>query len=172
MDQFIIFFFFAAVAIIFALVVVLHRNPVVGALSLVACFFALAVMYVLLEAPFLAALQIIIYAGAIMVLFLFVIMLLNLQHVAEPATRPIQQFAGYTASAAFGIGMIYFLLKYAVLAEPTVPFHADARAVGMAMFQAYVFPFEMVSILLLAAIVGALFLSGRPAHGKAREVQP
>src|SRR5438128_5412347 len=76
-----VFFFFAAVAVIFALVVILHRNPVVSALSLVASFFALAVMYVLLEAPFLAALQVIVYAGAIMVLFLFVIMLLNLQHV-------------------------------------------------------------------------------------------
>ena len=68
--EFAIFFLFAAIAVIFALVVVLHRNPVVGALSLVASFFALAVMYVLLEAPFLAALQVIVYAGAIMVLFL------------------------------------------------------------------------------------------------------
>ncbi|MDQ6800012.1 MAG: NADH-quinone oxidoreductase subunit J, partial [Acidobacteriota bacterium] len=60
-----VFFFFAAIAVIFAFVVILHRNPVVGALSLVASFFALAVMYVLLEAPFLAALQVIVYAGAI-----------------------------------------------------------------------------------------------------------
>src|SRR5688572_31264648 len=109
--EFVIFFFFAAVAVVFALVVVLHRNPVVGALSLVASFFALAVMYVLLEAPFLAALQVIVYAGAIMVLFLFVIMLLNLQHAPEPRTRPIQQFLGYTTSAAFLIGLIYFILK-------------------------------------------------------------
>src|SRR5687768_6551441 len=97
MAEFVIFFVFAAIAVVFALVVVLHRNPVVGALSLVASFFALAVMYVLLEAPFLAALQVIVYAGAIMVLFLFVIMLLNLQHAAEPATRPVQQFLGYTS---------------------------------------------------------------------------
>ena len=83
MIEFVIFFFFAAVAVIFALVVILHRNTVVGALSLVASFFALAVMYVLLDAPFLAALQIIVYAGAIMVLFLFVIMLLNLSHMTD-----------------------------------------------------------------------------------------
>ena len=160
--EFIIFFFFAAVAIIFALVVVLHRNPVVGALSLVASFFALAVMYVLLEAPFLAALQVIVYAGAIMVLFLFVIMLLNLQHMAEPATRPLQQFLGYTAGAAFGVGLIYYLVKYAVFDKlPEGVFASDARSVGIVMFQEYVFPFEMVSILLLAAIVGALLLSGR-----------
>ena len=168
--EFAIFFLFAAIAVIFALVVVLHRNPVVGALSLVASFFALAVMYVLLEAPFLAALQVIVYAGAIMVLFLFVIMLLNLQHAAEPPTRPIQQYLGYTTSAAFGLGLIYYLGKYAVFASGAEGvFQADARTIGIRMFEAYVFPFEMVSILLLAAIVGALYLSGRalPAQKEA-----
>ncbi|HEV7766274.1 MAG TPA: NADH-quinone oxidoreductase subunit J [Thermoanaerobaculia bacterium] len=159
--EYAIFFLFAAVAVIFALVVILHRNPVVGALSLVASFFALAVMYVLLEAPFLAALQVIVYAGAIMVLFLFVIMLLNLSHAPEPSTRPIQQFLGYTSSAAFLIGLIYYISKYAVTTSPTGVFQADARTIGIRMFEAYVFPFEMVSILLLAAIVGALYLSGR-----------
>jgi NADH-quinone oxidoreductase subunit J len=159
--EFAIFFLFAAVAVIFALVVVLHRNPVVGALSLVASFFALAVMYVLLEAPFLAALQVIVYAGAIMVLFLFVIMLLNLSHAHEPATRPIQQFLGYTTSAAFGIGLLYYIGKYAVSTRMDGVFQADVRTIGIRMFESYVFPFEMVSILLLAAIVGALYLSGR-----------
>jgi NADH-quinone oxidoreductase subunit J len=160
--EFAVFFFFAAVAVIFALVVILHRNPVVGALSLVASFFSLAVMYVLLEAPFLAALQVIVYAGAIMVLFLFVIMLLNLQHRPEESTRPIQQFLGYTGSIAFLIGLIYYIAKYAAFRMlPSGPFVSDARAIGMALFQAYIFPFEMVSILLLAAIVGALLLSGR-----------
>src|SRR5512138_1404202 len=105
MFEYTIFFIFAAIAVIFALIVITHRNPVVSALSLVVSFFALAVMYVLLEAPFLAALQVIVYAGAIMVLFLFVIMLLNLQHQPEEPTRPVQQFLGYTASAAFLIGL-------------------------------------------------------------------
>ena len=164
--EFAIFFLFAAIAVIFALVVVLHRNPVVGALSLVASFFALAVMYVLLEAPFVAALQVIVYAGAIMVLFLFVIMLLNLQHAAEPATRPVQQFLGYTSCAAFGLGLIYYIGKYAVSTHIDGVFHADARTIGIRMFEAYVFPFEMVSILLLAAIVGALYLSGRALPGR------
>jgi NADH-quinone oxidoreductase subunit J len=159
--EFAIFFFFAAVAVIFALVVVLHRNPVVGALSLVASFFALAVIYVLLEAPFLAALQVIVYAGAIMVLFLFVIMLLNLQHTQEPPTRPIQQFLGYTSVAFFGMGLVYFIAKYSVQDLPVGPFKADTRAIGIALFQSYIFPFEAVSILLLAAIVGALVMSGR-----------
>jgi NADH-quinone oxidoreductase subunit J len=160
--EFAIFFFFAAIAVIFAIVVILHRNPVVGALSLVASFFALAVMYVLLDAPFLAALQVIVYAGAIMVLFLFVIMLLNLSHMSEEPSRPIQQFLGYSGSAAFGITLVYYIAKYAVLtAIPAGPWATDARAIGVSLFEAYIFPFEMVSILLLAAIVGALLLSGR-----------
>src|ERR1043166_4524081 len=117
MIEYLIFFFFAAIAVIFALVVILHRNPVVGALSLVASFFALAVMYVLLDAPFLAALQVIVY-----------------------------------------------LVKYTVLQLPPGPFLADARAIGVTLFESYIFPFEMVSILLLAAIVGALLLSGRGAR--------
>jgi NADH-quinone oxidoreductase subunit J len=167
MIEFIIFFFFAAVAVIFALVVVLHRNAVVGALSLVASFFALAVMYVLLDAPFLAALQIIVYAGAIMVLFLFVIMLLNLSHMSEAPARPIQQFLGFTGTAAFAISLVYYLAKYAVFQVlPPGPFLSDARSIGIALFESYIFPFEMVSILLLAAIVGALFLSNRVIGGR------
>ncbi len=161
MIEYAVFFFFASIAVIFAFVVILHRNPVVSALSLVASFFALAVMYVLLEAPFLAALQVIVYAGAIMVLFLFVIMLLNLQRQREEPTRPIQQFLGYLGSAAFGIGLVYYIAKYAAMALPVGPFVADARTVGVALFESYIFPFEMVSILLLAAIVGALLLSAR-----------
>ena len=161
MLEYAIFFFFAAVAILFAIVVILHRNPVVSALSLVASFFALAVMYVLLDAPFLAVLQVIVYAGAIMVLFIFVIMLLNLQHQVEEPTRPIQQFLGYAGSAAFLIGLVYYISKYAVFATPNSRFVADARTIGITLFESYIFPFEMVSILLLAAIVGALFLSAR-----------
>jgi NADH-quinone oxidoreductase subunit J len=175
MLEYLIFFFFAAVAVIFGAMVVLHRNPVVGALSLVASFFALSVMYVLLEAPFLAALQVIVYAGAIMVLFLFVIMLLNLQHQKEPATRPIQQFLGYVGPVAFGIGLVYYLGKYAVTKLPGTPFVADAKAIGVALFEAYIFPFEAVSILLLAAIVGAMLLSGRSVGSRAEigtEVSP
>src|SRR5205809_4856257 len=156
MFEYAVFFLFAAIAVIFALVVITHRNPVVGALSLVVSFFALAVMYVLLEVPFLAALQVIVYAGAIMVLFLFVIMLVNLQHQRESPSRPVQQFLGYVGSIAFGIALVYYISKYAVMELPQGAFIADARTIGIRLFEAYVFPFEMVSILLLAAIVGAL----------------
>lgn len=157
--EMIVFFVFAIMAVAFALVVILHRNPVVGALALVAAFFALAVMYVLLEAPFLAALQVIVYAGAIMVLFLFVIMLLNLQHEAEPSGRPVQKFLGWFTSLGFGFTLIFYLLKATVIGALPGPFKSDARVIGYRMFESYIFPFEMVSILLLAAIVGAIVLS-------------
>ena len=161
MMEFAVFFFFAAIAVVFALVVILHRNAVVGALSLVASFFALAVMYVLLDAPFLAALQVIVYAGAIMVLFLFVIMLLNLQHEPSGNTRPVQQFLGYFTTAAFALTLVYYISKYAVFTLAPVRFTTDARAIGLRLFESYIFPFEAVSILLLAAVVGALLLSSR-----------
>jgi NADH-quinone oxidoreductase subunit J len=161
MFELIVFFFFASAAVLFGLMVILHRNPVVGALSLVVSLFALAVMYVLLDAPFLAALQVIIYAGAIMVLFLFVIMLLNLKHQSEEPIRPIQQFLSWFAVTGFGIALIYYLVKGTVTAASRPAFRGDARAIGIDMFNSYLLPFEMVSILLLAAIVGALVLSQR-----------
>jgi len=161
MFEIIVFAIFAAIAVIFSLVVILHRNPVVSALSLVAAFFALAVMYVLLDAPFMAALQVIVYAGAIMVLFLFVIMLLNLQHTKEEHTRPIQQFLGYAASAGFVITLAFYLSKAAVIRVAPKVFNGDARSLGLTLFDRYVLPFEFVSILLLAAIVGAIVLSQR-----------
>ncbi|MFN2443176.1 MAG: NADH-quinone oxidoreductase subunit J [Thermoanaerobaculia bacterium] len=162
MLEFAIFFLFAAVAVIGALAVVLHRNPVVGAISLVVSFFALAVMYVLLDAPFMAALQVIVYAGAIMVLFLFVIMLLNLQHEEEQTTRPIQRFLGIVAPVALGFTLIYFILKSVFIeADVAVLYLSDVRSIGFRLFESYIFPFEMVSILLLAAIVGALVITQR-----------
>jgi len=160
MFEYLVFFFFAALAVIFGLVVILHKNPVVSALSLVVTFFSLAVMYVLLDAPFMAVLQVIIYAGAIMVLFLFVIMLLNLQKIAEPKTRPIQQFLAWTGGAWFGLSLVYYIIKATVVTELPI-FSGDARSLGMKLFESYLLPFEMVSILLLAAIVGALVLTQR-----------
>ncbi len=167
MLELIVFYVFAAMAVIFAVVVITHKNTVVSAISLVASLFSLAVMYVLLEAPFIAALQVIVYAGAIMVLFLFVIMLLNLQLQDEERTRPVQQFLGWFGSAAFGITLIYYIVKATVIQTlPHTPFMSDVRSLGIRLFEAYVFPFEMVSILLLSAIVGAIVLTQRGPMGE------
>lgn len=160
MFEYTIFFLFAAMAVIFAVVVITHKNPVISALSLVVSFFALAVMYVLLDAPFIAALQVIVYAGAIMVLFLFVIMLLNLQAVEEPRTRPVQQFAAWLGAIFFGFLLLYFIGKAGWI-HHTHEFASSARLIGYELFNAYLLPFELSSILLLAAIVGALSLTER-----------
>ena len=159
------FYLFGIIAVVSALLFVTRKSPVAAALWLVNTMFSLAALYVLLDAQFIGAIQVIVYAGAIMVVFLFVIMLLNLQHQEEPRTRPVQQFLGYTTSAAFGLALIYYLAKFGVTKLPDGPFVSDARSLGIRMFEAYIFPFEMVSILLLAAIVGALILSGRGAGG-------
>ncbi len=167
MITFAIFFFFAAIAVIFAAMVVLHRNPVVGALSLVASFFALAVMYVLLEAPFLAALQVIVYAGAIMVLFLFVIMLLNLSDEEAEARR--RGRALFRIGAWIGGGVLAAELAAVFL---RVPFPAPAappagyggaESVATALFVDYALPFELTSILLLIAVIGTVVLAQRRA---------
>ena len=117
--EFAIFFLFAAIAVIFALVVVLHRNPVVGALSLVASFFALAVMYVLLEAPFVAALQVIVYAGAIMVLFLFVIMLISIERTQKERQFNKQWIVGIAAAAFAEMTELQWFLTEQVEEEKT-----------------------------------------------------
>ncbi|MBW3566202.1 MAG: NADH-quinone oxidoreductase subunit J [Acidobacteria bacterium] len=161
MFEYLIFFTFAAIAVIFAIVVIIHRNTVISALSLVVSFFALAVMYVLLDAPFMAALQVLVYAGAIMVLFLFVIMLLNIQKLPEAPGRPIHQFFAWVGGFWFGFLLLYYISKAAIVADPPEIYASNARDIGLKLFEAYLLPFELVSIMLLAAIVGALVITQR-----------
>jgi NADH-quinone oxidoreductase subunit J len=172
----ILFYLFATLAVVGAVGVVTLRNPMYGALSLLGTFLSIAALFLLRHAEFVAIVQVFVYGGGIMVLFLFVIMLLNLQHQKEEPTRPVQQFLGYVTSAGFGIGIIYYIVKYATFAMlPDGRFQSDTRAIGKILFEKYVFPFEMVSILLLAAIVGALLMSGRAAGQRAKvgaELEP
>ena len=147
-----------------------RRSPVASALWLVQTLFALAAIYVLLDAQFIAALQILIYAGAIMVLFLFVIMLLNLgaSGPSDMAGRPGKVIAGL-----LGILLIVELIAVAKvlphslisLPEGTVEVMNETQgAVGMIaepLFRGYLVPFEVTSVLLLAAVVGAVVLAKR-----------
>jgi len=157
---------FAALAIIFAALMVLARNPVRGVLALVVAFFALAGCYVLLLAPFIAVIQVIVYAGAILVLFLFVLMLLNVgPERPEKTGRPIQTllsgigivlFAGFLLSTLRHSGSAAPL---AVAAEPNVLGRPEALA--RELFSGYLLHFEAISILLLSALVGAFVLARR-----------
>ena len=144
----------------FGLMVVLSKNPVHSVLYLVLTFFAIAGHYVLLNAQFLAAVHIIVYAGAIMVLFLFVIMLLNLNKETEP-----HKSVWLKASAAIASGLLLVVLvgslKNAEMAQATNAFDPNVGLIenlGKTLFKDFLLPFEVSSILLLAAMVGAVML--------------
>ena len=153
----------AALAIVFAVLAVVPRNPMINVLSLVVMFFAMAAIFALLGMDFLAAIQIIVYSGAILVLFLFVIMLLNVRTVERFGSgRPIQALLGVLVAAMIG-GLV---LSLAALLHPelggVLPGAEEtgtALAVGRALVGSHLFVFEFISLLLVAAIVGAVYLT-------------
>ncbi len=160
----ILFFLFAGFAIACAVSMVYHKNPLYSAVSLVGVFIALSCIYVLLAAPFIAAVQILIYAGAIMVLVVFVIMLLNLDE-----DRPLNRLR-YLYAFGGGLGLILMaqtlFIFYAVLRAPKHEVNLDETAgsplsIGQAMFTEYLLPVEIVGIMLLMAIIGAVILVRR-----------
>jgi NADH-quinone oxidoreductase subunit J len=144
----------------FGLMVVLSKNPIHSVLYLVLTFFAIAGHYVLMNAQFLAAVHIIVYAGAIMVLFLFVIMLLNLNKETEP-----QKGVWLKASAAIASGSLLVILvgslRGAEQIQSSVPYDSSIGLIerlGQTLFNEFLLPFEVASILLLGAMVGAVML--------------
>ena len=161
------FYAFAAVTVIGAMLVVSQKNPVYSVLSLILAFFGLAGLYVLLEAPFVAVVQIIIYAGAIMVLFLFVVMLLNVGH--EDALAGGMRAIGGAGPRRFGAVLSLVLLGELVWAlsrlqgAPLAPRGGQAAAsvgtIGLKLFRDYAFAFEATSVLILVAMVGAIVLA-------------
>ncbi len=156
-----VFYATVVVGVVSALIAVSHRNPVVNVLSLVVTLFCIAVNYALLGAHFLAAAQVLIYAGAILVLFLFVVMLLNAPEVPQTTeARPFQRAAGLLVAVLAGVGGIAILARFAVASPPTAA-SGDALAIGRLLVGPYVFAFELVSVVLLVALVGALVLVKR-----------
>jgi NADH-quinone oxidoreductase subunit J len=159
----IIFYFFALVSVGAALLVITRRNPIHSALWLVLCFFSLAAVYVLLSAHFIAIIQIAVYVGAIMVLVLFVIMLLNLsEEELGVAKRTIIKFFGVILA---GIFMVLLANGVKVLAPQTAASISDdfgtAEILGEFLFTDYLLPFEIASVLLLTAMIGAVILTKR-----------
>lgn len=155
----------AAVAVLSSILVITCRNPINSALSLIMTFFCIATFYVMLDAPFMAAIQVIVYAGAIMVLIVFVIMLLNLRSETGKS---------YTHSVLIGsiVGFCvlfeacYFLFRSPSPAGPGLDSAMIAKVghtelIGRAMFTDFLLPFEITSILLLVAIVGSVVLAKR-----------
>lgn len=167
------FIILAVVAIACALGVVLQRNALYSALSLVGVFLATALLYLMLSAPFLAVLQVIVYAGAIMVLFIFVIMLLSVTYEESGEARGIP--SGWNRIVAVVLGgllaaQLVILGLHLILPAGAGAGNADlgsVQAVGLALYRQYVFPFEVASVLLLVAIVGAVGITRR--HGRGLE---
>ncbi len=180
-----VFWFFAAVAIVSALLVVTIRNPIASAFWLVCTMLSLAGIFFLLQAQFIGAIQILVYAGAVMVLFLFVIMLLNLGRDDAALRRTPTWFAAVLLAGVLASQLVPGLLRYsserlafeytrsAVLADPRMVFDSTLSAaqaslergvpgdIAKPLFEHYLVPFELTSILLLAAIVGAVVLAKR-----------
>jgi NADH-quinone oxidoreductase subunit J len=164
----ILFILFAGLAVGCAVAMVAQRNPLYSAISLIGVFISLAALYVMLAAPFIAAVQVIVYAGAIMVLVVFVIMLLNVEEEARRRLRlrflvpaAILLAAVLIAQAAF---VIYFVQTTLPVPPPQDPSTSEiglTASIGTGLFTIYLLPFEITSVLLLMAIVGAMTLARR-----------
>ena len=155
----ILFWFLTVMAISCALGVILSRNPINSVLFLIATFFAISGHYLLLNAQFLAIVNIIVYAGAIMVLFLFVIMLMNLNADVEPQKSRLVQVAGMVAG-----GVLFLVLLAALRTASLSSLDKTATDIGLiknlgkVLFTQYVLPFEISSVLFLSAMIGAIVI--------------
>ena len=168
--QTVLFAAFAALSVVSAVGVVVIRNPVKGAMSLIACFFSLACLFLLQAAELVAVLEVLVYAGAIMVLFTFVIMLVENKSAAIVRNTVGQRLAlpvklGAVAISAYGLVAFTRRMTFAEAKELPADF-GSVSAIGHEFFDNFVFHFEMTSILLLVGIVGAVIIS------KKRQGQP
>jgi NADH-quinone oxidoreductase subunit J len=173
MPEIVTFYFLAGLAVVASALVIGQRNPMYSVLFLIASFAALAGLYIQLDAPFVAVAQIIIYAGAIMVLFLFVVMLLNApqEDAAEwdrshPLRRPGFARVGAVLAGVLIVQLAYALMRVAELDAPvgsqTGPATVSSvRELGKVLFDRHAFAFEATSVLILVAMVGAVVLARR-----------
>jgi NADH-quinone oxidoreductase subunit J len=163
-----LFWLAAAIALIASVSMIVQRNPVYSALFLIVTLLSIAGLFLLLNAQFLAVIQIIVYAGAIMVLFLFVIMLLDIRRMEDTISRVKLQ-----KSLGLLLGVVFFLETVLVLrsgmvrdiavtaATPLGPDFGTAAGLGRALFSQYVFPLQLAAVLLFVALIGAVVLSKR-----------
>jgi NADH-quinone oxidoreductase subunit J len=159
-----VFFGCALLAVAGAIALILAREPIHSALSLIVVMLALAVLYLLLGAPFVAAVQILVYAGAVMVLFVFVIMLLNAGEEERTNISKLAHYVGWPLGIFLTVELVYWMLRAPIGARATTATIAPGdptRDLSMLLFRSYLFPFEITSILILIALIGALVLAKR-----------
>jgi len=158
----ILFLIFALIAVVCAINVVVQTHPIASAVSLIGVMGSLAILYLMLGAEFIAAAQVIVYAGAIMVLFVFVIMLLNAGAEVRRGRSFMVQLLGVPLFIAF-LGLMVWIVQQFYRDSDGVHFGGftggSAQAVGRALFTTYLLPFEITSVLVLIAIVGAVVLA-------------
>ncbi len=171
MAEMALFYVFAAISVLASLLVIAQRNPIYSVLLLIASFGALSGLYVLLDAPFVAVIQIIVYAGAIMVLFLFVVMLLNAPHEetvydehTHPLMRPGPKRFGTLLAAVLIVELVLALTKRGESGVSPGGAVISVNTIGQLLFTEYAFAFEVTSVLILVAMVGAVVLARRDAR--------
>ncbi len=167
--ELITFIILAIVAVGSATGMLLSRNAIYSALYLVLNFIAVAIFYLLLNAPFIALAQVTVYAGAIMVLFLFVIMLLGTETLTEASKLPYQRwFAGALAALLAAVLVYFYMARAEIMATVPAPEEAFAapREIGIALFMEYQLPFQVTAVLLLVAMIGAIILTKKEKGGQ------
>lgn len=167
-----IFYFFSAMAVGAALMVVVSQNPVRGALFLVLTFFAMAGIWILLHAEFLALILVLVYVGAVMTLFLFVVMMLR--------TNVVKRFEGFVPYLPFAVVLVLMIVGLSIMVvmpsrlgwemmpapDSTLQNVSNIQALGLVLYTDYVYPFEISAVILLTAIVAAISLSHRKAKDR------
>ena len=162
----ILFWALSAIAVGCALGVILSRNPVNSFMYLILTFFSISGHYILMNAQFLAIVNVIVYAGAIMVLFLFVIMLMNLNADVEPQKGQLVQLAGVISG-----GVLFLVLLAAIKTATPIPIDKASIDIGLitnlgrVLFKDYVLPFEISSVLFLSAMIGAVVIGRKEDQG-------
>jgi NADH-quinone oxidoreductase subunit J len=169
-----IFYGFAGLLLLASLLVVASRNPVRSALSLVLCFFASAILWLSLRAEFLALILVLVYVGAVMTLFLFVIMMLDLDRIVlQGAFAKYWPFALMLAAVLLGIIIYALLPTYTTLEPASVPMadYSNTKELGSVLYTQYGYAFELAAVLLLIAIIAAISLAfrGRKPSSKAQD---
>lgn len=159
MSNSLIFALLSSLSVISALLVIFSRSAMYSVLYLVVCFFSIAGHYVMLNADFLAIVHVIVYAGAIMVLFLYVIMMLNLNRESEPHKPAMLKLAAVVTGGALLLVLLCSVKTANQLAPAADNGMGSVQSVGKVLFTEYVFPFEITSVLFIAAMVGAVVLA-------------
>ena len=159
-----LFYIFAFVMLVFGAAVVLNRNPIASALSLVICFMGLSALFMSLDAFFVGIIQVLVYAGAVMVLFLFIIMLLDLRREELRKINYVAVTGGSAVALAFFVQIYLVVRQFEAARQPFPPLASrtdDVHNIGTLLFSNFTLPFQIIGVLVLVATIGVVVLSKR-----------